>query len=154
MILSLLRIVQHSYHPHTGVMALRQDGIWQLNPLTPGAVTEPGLAMYRFEAELFYANVNRFSEEVRFLVGQPPTPVRWLIVDAESITHLDYSAARVIEQLQKKLKSSGTQLGFARMPFGLKADFARHRLTDVIDPTLIFNRLHDALAAFEKLHTP
>ena len=152
MILSLLRIVQHSYHPHTGVMTLKQDGIWQLNPVTPGAMTEPGLVLYRFEAELFYANVNRFSEEVRCLAGAAPTPVRWLIVDAESITHLDYSAARVIERLQKKLKSSDTELGFARMPFGLRADFARHRLTEVIDPALIFNRLHDALAAFEKLH--
>jgi SulP family sulfate permease len=56
--------------------------------------------------------------------------------------------------LEKKLKSLETQLGFARMPFGLKADFARHRLTEVIDPALIFNRLHEALAAFEKLHTP
>ena len=117
-------------------------------------MTEPGLVLYRFEAELFYANANRFSEEVRCLVGQAPTPVRWLIVDAESITHLDYSAARVIEQLQQKLKSLGTQLGFARMPFGLKADFARHRLTEVIDPRLIFNRLHEALAAFEKLPNP
>jgi SulP family sulfate permease len=154
MILSLLRIVQHSYDPHTGVMALNQDGIWQLNPVTPGAMTEPGLVMYRFEAELFYANANGFSEEVRRLVGQAPTPVRWLIVDAESITHLDYSAARVIEQLQQKLKSLETQLGFARMPWGLRADFARHRLNEVIDPTLIFNRLHEALAAFEKLHAP
>ncbi|MDX6458203.1 MAG: sulfate permease, SulP family [Acidobacteriaceae bacterium] len=150
MILSLLRIVQHSYHPHTGVMTLK-DGIWQLNPVTLGAMTEPGLVLYRFEAELFYANVHRFSEEVRCLVGQAPTPVRWLIVDAESITHLDYSAARVIERLQKRLKSSETELGFARMPFGLRADFARHRLNEVIDPSLIFNRLHEALAAFEKL---
>ena len=70
MILSLLRIVQHSYHPHTGVMVLNQDGTWQLNPVTPGAMTEPGLVMYRFEAELFYANANRFAEEVRGLVGQ------------------------------------------------------------------------------------
>jgi SulP family sulfate permease len=154
MILSLLRIVQHSYHPHTGVMALNQYGIWQLNPVTPGAMTEPGLVMYRFEAELFYANAHRFSEEVRCLAGQSPTPVRWLIVDAESITHLDYSAARVVEQLQQKLKTLETELGFARMPFGLKADFARHRLTEVVDPTLIFNRLHDALAAFQKFHTP
>ena len=153
MILSLLRIVQHSYHPHTGVMTLK-DGIWQLHPVTAGAMTEPGLVLYRFEAELFYANVNRFSEEVRCLAGVAPTSVRWLIVDAESITHLDYSAARVIERLQRRLKSSDTELGFARMPFGLRADFARHRLNEVIDPALIFNRLHDALAAFEKLHSP
>jgi len=152
MILSLLRIVQHSYHPHTGVMTLK-DGIWQLNPVTAGTMTEPGLVLYRFEAELFYANVNRFSEEVRCLVGQAPTPVRWLIVDAESITHVDYSAARLIERLQKRLRSSDTELGFARMPFGLRADFARHRLNELIDPSLIFNRLHEALAVFEKLHS-
>jgi sulfate permease, SulP family len=154
MILSLLRIVQHSYDPHTGVMSLNPYGIWQLSPVTPGAVSQPGLIMYRFEAELFYANANGFSEEVRLLAGQPPTPVRWLIVDAESITHLDYSAARVIEHLQQKLESFGIKLGFARMPFGLRADFARHRLNEVIDPTMIFNRLHEALAAFEKLQAP
>jgi len=114
-------------------------------------MTEPGLVLYRFEAELFYANVYRFFEEVRCLAGQATMPVRWLIVDAESITHLDYSAARVIERLQKKLESSGTQLGFARMPFGLRADFARHHLNEVIDSALIFSRLHGALAAFEEL---
>jgi SulP family sulfate permease len=154
MILSLLRIVQHSYHPHTGVMVLKTDGVWQLNPVAAGAMTEPGLVMYRFDAELFYANANRFMEEVLCLAGRPPTHVRWLIVDCESITHLDYSAARVIEQLQQRLKTWETELGFARMPSGLKLDFARHRLTEVIDPRLVFNRLHEALDAFEKLHTP
>ena len=68
--------------------------------------------------------------------------------------HLDYSAARVVQELQQNLTNCGTQLGFARMPWGLKADFTRHHLTGVIDPSLIFNRLHDALAAFEKLRTP
>jgi sulfate permease, SulP family len=154
MILSLLRIVQHSYHPQTGVMVRTADKVWELNPVAPGAMTEPGLVMYRFEAELFYANANRFSEEVTCLAGQSPGQVRWLIVDAESITHVDYSAARVVEQLHQKLASQGTQLGFARMPFGLKSDFARHRLSEVIDPTMIFRRLHAALDSFEKLPRP
>jgi sulfate permease, SulP family len=150
MILSLLRVVRHSYHPHTGVMVMKEDGTWNLNPVLPGVKTEPGLIMYRFGATLFYANVNRFADEVHCLVGESPSLVRWLIVDAEAITHLDYSAARVVEELQQNLMSLGTQLGFARMPWDLKADFARHRLTEVIDPSLVFNRLHDALAAFEK----
>ena len=154
MILSLLRIVQHSYHPQTGVMVRTADRIWELNPVAPGAMTEPGLVMYRFEAELFYANANRFAEEVNCLAGQSPGQVRWLIVDAESITHVDYSAARVVEQLHQKLASRGTQLGFARMPFGLKSDFDRHRLSEVIDPAMIFLRLHGALEAFEKLPRP
>ncbi|HET6219055.1 MAG TPA: SulP family inorganic anion transporter [Acidobacteriaceae bacterium] len=154
MILSLLRIVQHSYHPQTGVMVRTADRVWELNPVAPGAMTEPGLVMYRFEAELFYANANRFSEEVTRLAGQSPGQVRWLIVDAESITHLDYSAARVVEQLHQKLASRGTLLGFARMPFGLKSDFARHRLSEVIAPAMIFGRLHGVLEAFEKFPRP
>jgi sulfate permease, SulP family len=154
MILSLLRVIQHSYHPHSGVMVPNGDGSWDLDSVAPGAMTEPGLVIYRFGAALFYANVNRFAEEVNCLVGQPPSPVRWLIVETEAITQVDYSAARVIRELQQNLTSCGTQLGFARMPWELKADFARHHLTEVIDPSLIFNRLHDALAAFEKLQNP
>jgi MFS superfamily sulfate permease-like transporter len=154
MILSLLRIVRHSYLPHTGVMVINETGTWNLNPVAPGAMTEPGLVLYHFGATLFYANANRFAEEVMCLVGQPPSQVRWLIVDAEAITHLDYSAARVVRELQQNLTSCGTQLGFGRMPWGLRADFARHYLSQVIDPSLIFNRLHDALAAFEKLKSP
>jgi sulfate permease, SulP family len=154
MILSLLRVVRHSYHPHTGVMVPNQDGTWNLKSVASGVMTKPGLVMYRFGATLFYANANRFAEEVTCLVGKPPTQVRWLIVDAEAVTHVDYSAARVVLELQQNLTSCGTQLGFARMPWDLKADFARHHLNESLDLSLIFNRLHDALAAFEKLERP
>jgi SulP family sulfate permease len=154
MILSLLRIVRHSYHPHTGVMVLNQLGTWDLDPVAPGMTTEPGFVLYHFGAALFYANANRFAEEVTCLVGQPPSQVRWLIVDAEAITNLDYSAARVVLELQQNLTSCGTQLGFARIRWDLRADFTRHHLTESIDPSLIFNRLHDARRAFEKLKGP
>jgi SulP family sulfate permease len=154
MILSLLRIVAHSYHPHTGVMVLNPLGTWDLNPVAPGMTTEPGLVLYHFGAALFYANANRFAEEVTCLVGQSPSQVRWLIVDAEAITNLDYSAARVVLELQQNLTSCGTQLGFARIRWDLRADFTRHHLIESIDPSLIFNRLHDARKAFEKLKGP
>jgi len=150
MVLSLLRIVRNSYRPHTGVLVQNPLGSWDIIRVLPGAVTEPGLVMYRFGAELFYANANFFAQEAVSLAGPAPSPVNWLIVDAESISRLDYSAAGMMRELQQGLLSRGTQLGFARLPFSLKSDFARHHLTEVIDHALIFNRLHDALAAFEK----
>jgi SulP family sulfate permease len=150
MVLSLLRIVRNSYRPHTGVLVQNPLGSWDSIRVLPGAVTEPGLVMYRFGAELFYANANFFAQEAVSLAGPAPSPVNWLIVDAESISRLDYSAAGMMRELQQGLLSRGTQLGFARLPFSLKSDFARHHLTEVIDHSLIFNRLHDALAAFEK----
>ena len=150
MVLSLFRIVQHSYHPHTGVLAPTKEGVWDLKPVGAGVVTEPGLVMYRFGAALFYANANRFAEELNCLAGKPPAQVRWIIVDGESIENLDYSAARVIMELHETLNGLGTQLGFARMPWGLKADFVRHHVSEVVDQSLIFNKLHEALAAFRQ----
>jgi SulP family sulfate permease len=151
MVLSLLRIVHHSYHPRTGVMIPDETNIWKMIPPTPGAVTEPGLVIYRFGAALFYANASRFSDEVLGLVGPSPTAVRWVIVDAEAITNLDYSAARVVEELKKNLADASVELGFARVPWNTRGDFDRHHVTEAIGPSWIFNRLHDALKAFEAL---
>jgi SulP family sulfate permease len=154
MIMSLLRIVHHSYHPRSGVMLSESDGTWKLIPPLSGAVTEPGLVFYRFGAALYYANAGRFADEILTLVGPSPTTVRWLIVDAEAITNVDYSAARVVEELKKNLTNEGVVFGFARLPSSTKADFDRHHLTECIGSSLIFSRLHGALDAYEKLQLP
>jgi SulP family sulfate permease len=151
MVLSLLRIVRHSYHPHTGVLAVSQHDAWQLVPAVPGAITEPGLVIYSFGATLFYANASLFAKEIRGLVGSTPSPVRWLAVDAEAITNVDYTAARVVRQLHEELVDRGVVLVFARAPLSLKADLDRHLLTQVIGRAQFFDRIHDAAAAFAKL---
>lgn len=151
MVMSLLRVVHNSYHPHTGVLVANNLGSWDVIPVAPDAMTEPGLVIYRFGSELFYANVNRFAEEVTCLAGGTPSTVRWLIADAESIARMDYSSSRVLAELLRSLKKRGIQFGFARVAESLKSDLARHHVTELIDPSMNFPRLHDALAAFEKL---
>jgi sulfate permease, SulP family len=154
MVLSLLRIVRHSYRPHTGVFVVNEGDIWQVVPAVPGAVTRPGLVIYRFGAALFYANASLLDEQIRGLVGPTPSPVRWLVVDAEAITNVDYTAARVVRELHQELADRGVVLVFARAPASLRADLDRHLLTEVIGPTQFFDRLHDAVAAFAKLNGP
>ena len=68
--LSLFRHVRHSYRPHTMMLAPNATGRWVPVPATPGTETEPGLIVYRFGSDLFYANANRFADEVRALVEQ------------------------------------------------------------------------------------
>jgi sulfate permease, SulP family len=155
MVLSLLRIVHHSYHPHTAVLTQDQAGSWQLNPVVPGAVTEPGVVIYRFGAALFYANAGRFSEEIQLLVG--PGRVRWLVVDAGAITQVDYTAARVVRELHDDLCQLGVEMVFAHVQSDLKPDLDRHHLTEVLGADRIFDSLHDALASyrnFAKTHGP
>ncbi len=148
MIVSLLRVVHHSYHPDSGVLVPDGQGSWVVTPVGAGVVTEPGLVVYRFGASLFYANAGRFMQEMTCLVGRMPSAVRWIVVDAEAMTNVDYSAARVVMELKKNLTDAGVELAFARVSWSLQADFDRHHLTEVIGATRIFHRLHDAMKMF------
>ncbi|MGD0490401.1 MAG: SulP family inorganic anion transporter [Steroidobacteraceae bacterium] len=147
MALSLFRHVRHSYRPHTMMLEPDATGRWVLVPAMPGRVTAPGLIVYRFGSDLFYANQNRFCEEVRALVARAPSPVRWLIVDADAITDIDYSAARALRDLLEDLKLAQVQVVFGRVSPYLRSDMDRHGITAALGAERIFTTLHEALAA-------
>jgi MFS superfamily sulfate permease-like transporter len=144
--LSLLRHVRHSYLPHTAVL-VQKDGQWLPVPALPGAVSEPGLVVFQFGSDLFYANAGRFSADVRGLVEGASPPVKWLVVDAGAITSIDYSAARVVEQLQRDLLHLGVTLVLVHAEPSLLSDLRRHRLLDVIASGRVFDTLRQALSA-------
>lgn len=145
--LSLFRHVRHSYRPHTMMLAPDATGRWAPMPATPGKETEPGLIIYRFNADLFYANQNRFADEVRTLVERAPTPVRWFIVDAGAITDIDYSAAQSIRDLLNDLARQRVGVVFARVTPYLRSDMDRHGITAATGEMRIFTTLHEAITA-------
>jgi len=145
--LSLFRHVRHSYRPHTMVLTPDAAGRWLPTPVSPGKDTEPGLIVYRFGSDLFYANYNRFTDEVHMLVESAPTPIRWFVVDAGAITAIDYSAARSIRDLVDDLAHEQVSMVFACVTPYLRSDMDRHRITAVIGETWVFATLHEALAA-------
>jgi SulP family sulfate permease len=152
MVLSLLRIVSHSYRPHTGVVIPIGEGPWQIIPARPGAISAPGLILYRFGAPLFYANAGHFVREINALLEPGTAGARWVIVDAEAIDSLDYSAARVVRELQEELALRGVTLAFARVSPFLHADLDRHGVTHVVGAQLLFATMHEALETFS--HSP
>jgi len=147
MALSLLRHVRHSYRPHTAVLVEEAAGVWRHTPAAPGATSGPGLVVYHFGADLFYANVGRFEAEVRHLVESAPTPVRWLLIDAGAITSVDFTAARILGVLLEDLRHRGVTLALVHVESYMRADLDRHHLTEAIGANLIFDRLREALVS-------
>ncbi|MDR6490378.1 high affinity sulfate transporter 1 [Paraburkholderia terricola] len=152
--LSLLRHVRHSYRPHTMILAPGQDGVWVPVPAVPGIETAPGLIVYRFGADLFYANDHFFVDDTRRLIADAPSPVRWFVIDASAITDVDYSAARSVGELCESLKHGGIGVIFARVNRYLRSDMDRHGITPIVGASCIFGTLHEALrsAGVEKPH--
>jgi sulfate permease, SulP family len=146
-VLSLIRHVRNSYSPHTMVLLPDENGGLSPTSFAPGLQTEPGLIVYRFGADLFYANEERFSNEVRALINAAPSKVRWFIVDAGPITNLDYSAAQSLRDLLDEMRLRETQVSFARVSPYLKSDMDRHGVTAIVGETHVYTKLHDAIAA-------
>ncbi|HTC38896.1 MAG TPA: SulP family inorganic anion transporter, partial [Steroidobacteraceae bacterium] len=144
--LSLFRHVRHSYRPHTMMLEANGDGPWVTVPAQPGKVTEPGLIVYRFGADLFYANQNRFTDEVRALVARAPTPVHFLVIDASAITDIDCSAAQSLRDLIAEMARRNVTIIFGRVSSYLRSDLDRHGITAEVGAARIFSTLHEAIA--------
>ncbi len=74
-----------------------------------------------------------------------------MIVDAGAITKVDYTAARVVRELDEDLAQQGVEMVFARVQSDLKPDFDRHHLTEVIGADRLFESLHEAVNRYHSL---
>src|SRR5271166_5640924 len=144
---SLVRHVRHSYKAHAMVLVPDASGRWVPTPAAPGLQTAPGLIIYRYGADLFYANADRFADQVRALVDKAPEPVKWFVIDAEAIADVDLSAAQTVDTLLEELSRKGVHVFFGRVNPYLLADMRRHRIAAVIGEGRIFASLHEALDA-------
>ena len=144
---SLVRHVRHSYEAHSMVLIPDAHGRWETAPARPGLQTAPGLIVYRYGADLFYANADRFADEVHALVDKAPAPVKWLLLDAEAIGDIDLSAAKTVRSLLEYLDRKGVRVVFGRVNPYLLSDMRRHRIAGEVGEGRIFPTLHQALDA-------
>lgn len=143
--LSLVRHVRHSYRPGISILAPGPSGRWEQEPAGPGLETAPGLIVYRFGADLFYANADRFADEARALVRGAPTPVRHFVIDATAMTNIDFSAAQTFRVLLKEFARQDINVVMGRVSTDLDADLQRHGVLAELGPDGIFSTLHEAL---------
>jgi MFS superfamily sulfate permease-like transporter len=122
-----------------------------MESVAPGKFVEPGLILYWFGADLFYANAGRFTKEARRLVTESPSRVRWLAVEAGAVTDIDYSAGEALKELHAELERVGVVLALARVSEQLHKDLERFGLVDVIGRDRIFDSRGACLEAYRKI---
>jgi len=147
-ILSLLQHVRRSYRPHTAVVVRDEVDHWQLEDAARGRMIVPGMIMYWFGSDLFYANIGLFAEQVRKLVNDSPTPVRWLVIDCGAITDMDFSAGRAVMDLHQDLSEAGVVLALSRLQIRPQGDLERMGLVQLIGANRIFDSRHACIEAY------
>ena len=122
--LAVLLLVWNAWHPYSAVL-VRVNGAKGYHDLSryPEGRTVPGLVLFRWDAQLFFANGEIFRDRVKAAVASASTPTRRVVVAAEAITNVDVTAADALVGLHEELQQKGIELHFA----GLK-DIVRERL--------------------------
>jgi len=151
-VLSLLQHVRKNYLPKTGL--IRHDPVekWRIEKVSSNTFIEPGIVMYWFGAELFYANANHFSEEIRRIVNETTPKIHWLVVDTGTLSSIDYSAGLTIRELFQDLTALNVVLVLARINDDLKEDLDELGLTELFGKEKLFYTREASLDAFRAAH--
>ncbi len=128
-VIAVIEFLWDGWRPHSAVLG-RVDGVKGYHDITryPAARLVPGLVLFRWDAPLFFANAQWFSERVQEAVAKSPTHVRWLVVSAEPITSVDVTSADMLDELDKALHEAGIDLCFAEMKDPVKDKLKRFGL--------------------------
>jgi SulP family sulfate permease len=152
---ALVALVYRSFRPNTAVLGrvpteTRRDEDVEYRDIArePGLETVPGLVIYRFDQELFFANASLFEREVIHLVRGAEPPSRAVLVDAAAISHIDTTGMAMIERLHRKLGDLGVTLMLARPRGPLRDILHRSGLDELIGPENVFPTVRAGVASF------
>ena len=147
-VLSIVDHLRRSYKPNDAVLEKTPSGHWKSHRPDAGVEAAPGCVVYRFASSLYYANANRFEEEVRQIVAASPS-LRCFCIDASAIADVDYTGAETLRELHAELQKAQIRLVVADLIDTVRAELDRFGITDLIGPDAYFDTVDLAVAACE-----
>jgi SulP family sulfate permease len=149
--LSLIDTVRRSARPHDAVVGwVDRLGRYADVSLHPSARVTPGVVVYRLDDRLFFANARYFKARVREAIRASSAPVRWLVVDADAITHVDGTGLEALGEVAADLQRSEITLVVARLRTRMEEQFAAAGVLDLIGREHLYPTVRAAVDAFER----
>ena len=113
--------------------------------------TAPGLVIYRFDGPLFFANAQLLADDLQAAVVAEAAqePVRWVVVDAESIGDVDSTGAGMLADLAGDFRERGITLALARLKAPVAEYLDRAGVMEKVGAERVYLEVDDAVTAFE-----
>lgn len=114
-VLSLSVLIYRVSYPHYAQLGkVGQHGEFRNIKRFPEAVTDSEVMIIRFDAPIFFANLNYFRDKINDLFMKTPE-ARYLIIDAGPVSSIDSSGVHMFADLYTDLKNDGKTLLIANM---------------------------------------
>ena len=114
--LAVIEFLWDGWRPRYAILG-KPDGVDGYHDISryPDARLVPGLVLFRWDAPLFFANAELFSQRIHEVIAASPTPVKRVVVTAAPITSVDVTSADSLGELLDALHGDGVELVFAEM---------------------------------------
>lgn len=155
---SLLALIFRAYRPSSAVLGrvpgAESDDAHLFRNIEghPEYETYPGLLVFRFDNELFFANSNGFRERIRVLIRDAKVPVEEVIVDTSSMSYADTTATDMLNELVAELHEHGVALSLARVKGPLRQILERAGVEDAIGSSHVHVSLRGAVNDYLRRH--
>jgi high affinity sulfate transporter 1 len=146
-ILSLIDQVRHTYRPRRRVLVRDEKGDLKSVSAELDRLAAPGILVYRFEANLFYANASLFMEEILHLALEGNERISGLVLDATTIDGVDYTSAKMLLQLRDELATHNIVVAAVACHHHLLKKLRRYGIGTQGGAAEVYPTVDDALAA-------
>jgi high affinity sulfate transporter 1 len=144
--LSVADAIRRSAKPHDAVLGRveRLDRYADVR-LHPSATRVPGVLVYRLDDRLFFANANYVQSRIREAIAGSPTPVHWLVFDAEGLNHVDATGIDLLTTLVESLRKESITFVFARLKSPMADHLREAGLIQLVGDDHLYPTVHAAV---------
>jgi SulP family sulfate permease len=112
-------------------------------------ITDDEVLVFRFDAQLFYANSSYFRDKLEELTIKKGVSLKLIVLDAESINRVDSTGVEMLKECILFFQKKGILFYFAGVKGPVRDDFFRSGLLEIIDLQHFYMRVNQAVTFYK-----
>jgi SulP family sulfate permease len=147
-------VIYRTTRPHLAVLGrVPGTNVYRNVDRFPDIQKRDDLLIIRFDAQLYFANINYFRNCLDDLIAAKGDALRAVIINAESINNMDSSAIQAVEEVITELRSRHIDLYFSSVKGPVRDAMAKGKLLGKIGEDHFYMVVQDAVNAYEARKT-
>lgn len=150
-ILSLGLVIHRSVYPHLAELGKLPDTNYYRNlSRFPEAIERKDALIFRFDSELYFANINYFKERLEQMMARKGDALKVIILNAQSIYSIDSSAVKGLEEIIDECQRRGIEFYMTEVIGPVRDSLKVAGINTKIGEDHFKMRVQDALDYFDK----
>jgi high affinity sulfate transporter 1 len=145
-VLSLLLLVARASRPAARRLGFDPRSRTFRDPRRHEGVEEiPGVLVVRLDGPLFFADAQRFHDELEGMVSAGGDGLRAVVIDGDAISQTDTDGADIVIAIAQELRATGVSLSFARVDLDVLGLWERAGAVEAVGPERFFPTVRAAV---------